>query len=139
MSSSSRRKSSAPQRRVASVNTSPRLPFDPAPNRINPLNAPRPIFRTQMELFPVEDLRRYHPEGKPRSLVDIAGRKHGLKSARRTDPFDAFRIAFQRPERLLVCIRRHVRKEVMFAKKHAGKSGQRKPRRTYYSSISCKG
>lgn len=47
------------------------------------------------------------------------------------------KLSFQDPLRLQVCIRRKTRRQVMFAKKKAGKAGQRKPRYNYYSSIKC--
>lgn len=47
-------------------------------------------------------------------------------------------LSFAAPDKVLVCVRRRRRKEVLFAKNKAGKRGQRKPRRNYWSSISCR-
>lgn len=46
-------------------------------------------------------------------------------------------LAFTAPAETLVCVRRSRRKEVLFAKKKTGKSGQRKPRRSAWSSYKC--
>jgi len=48
------------------------------------------------------------------------------------------KIAFQEPESVLVCVRRQIRKEVLFAKNKTGRTGQNKPRWTDMSKISCR-
>lgn len=100
--------------------------------------SPRPVFTFQpsLPLLEVEDRRAFHPSGSTRPALNVNGRQHLLRAAGTpTHP----RVGFQDAERLLVCVRRGTRKEVMFAKGKAGKKGQRKPRFNYYSSISCKG
>lgn len=47
------------------------------------------------------------------------------------------RLSFNFPKRVEMCIRRGVRKRVMHAKHHAGKRGQKRPRRNFWSAISC--
>lgn len=131
----SRSSSSRQRRGVTNTASVPTLPFGSPPSRA--------VYRHQMELFPVQDNRVFHPDGPLRSQLTTTGQKHSLvaknHSTSRPDPFAPMRIAFQRPKRLLVCIRRHMRKEVMFAKNKAGRSGQKRPTRNFYSSISCKG
>lgn len=48
------------------------------------------------------------------------------------------RLGFNIPRRLETCARRAIRKEVIFATKKAGKSGQKKPIRNFWSAISCR-
>jgi len=48
-----------------------------------------------------------------------------------------YQIAFRAPAETLVCVRRSRRKQVLFAFKKTGKRGQRKPRRSKWSSIKC--
>lgn len=52
------------------------------------------------------------------------------------------RIGFGAPERIMICVRRKRRKEVIFAKRFAGRGGRarvrfRAPRRNYYSQVDC--
>lgn len=90
-----------------------------------------------------QDLRTYHPEGpfrplfsSPRPAARIVGK--ALKSSRtRWGEGPHPGLTFAAPNKVLLCVRRKRRKEVMFAKNKAGKRGQRKPRRNYWSSISC--
>lgn len=46
-------------------------------------------------------------------------------------------LAFTAPAETVVCVRRHRRKEVLFAKKKAGKGGQKRPRRSAWSEVKC--
>lgn len=48
-----------------------------------------------------------------------------------------YQIAFQAPAETLVCVRRHRRREVLFAFKKTGKGGQRRPRRSRWSDMKC--
>lgn len=119
-----------------------------------PLSLSPPRFR-QLEIFPslqeFEDRRLWHPEdpisparsfttSRHRlSLVDSPSRyQYSLKKNYRNLNQTKARISFVDPHRVLVCVRRKVRKEVMHALRHAGRSGQRKPRRNAYSSVSCR-
>lgn len=92
-----------------------------------------------------EDRRRYHPEGYTRpaklfngsshTLTAIPQKKYRYKALKTLVPET---IAFSAPKETLVCVRRKIRREVMFARKKTGKSGQRRPRYNYLSSISCR-
>lgn len=88
----------------------------------HPLGPARPAFA-----FPKSAARVVVPRTRSRSAVD------GAKA--RTLPHQ---LTFAAPDRVLICVRRKRRKEVLFAKRKAGKRGQRKPRRNYWSAISCK-
>lgn len=75
-------------------------------------------------------------------IKNIPRRLHGKRN--RFNPFYQARSAirtrlgFSVSRRLEMCIRRSARKEVMHAKKHAGKAGQRRPSRNFWSAISCR-
>lgn len=47
------------------------------------------------------------------------------------------RLSFNAPKRLELCIRRAIRSRVIHAKGHAGKRGQKRPNRNFWSAISC--
>lgn len=46
-------------------------------------------------------------------------------------------ISFEYPRRIVICVRRKRRQEVLHALKKTGKSGQRRPRRNPYSEVNC--
>lgn len=46
-------------------------------------------------------------------------------------------IGFENPMKVITCVRRGVRKEVLHARKKTGLIGQKKPKRTAYSNIHC--
>lgn len=48
------------------------------------------------------------------------------------------RIRFDKPDQVLVCVRRKTRREIMFATKNAGRGGQRRARWNEASRISCR-
>lgn len=91
-----------------------------------------------LQLF--EDRRTFHPQGFTRPVFTTqrpAGRIV-QKWHPRSRLKGVAQLSFAIPEKVTLCVRRKRRKEVLFAKKKAGKTGQRKPRRNYWSSISCK-
>lgn len=107
------------------------------------------LHRSSTDYSPVnlalyQDHRSFHPEGPFRAPLSLLGRPRPriiapqlpMRSGKRPR---LYQLAFQAPDDVIVCVRRKRRKEVLFAKNKAGKSGQqRKRRRTYFSSISCK-
>lgn len=113
--------------------TSPRL-VDPLLYRLPPID---------LRLY--EDRRTFHPSAFPPAAVI------GSRAARRLverpplrpvdpyrDPFPSLRLGFAVPEKVVACVRRKSRREVMFAKnlRHAG-SGARSRRRNSLSDIRC--
>lgn len=105
----------------------------------------------QINLIPVDDLRRYNPTEKigytartvrgtrARLSVPAAYPNRNVQvSGRRSRFFLPSIVAFSQPKRVLVCIRRSRRREVLHAKGVAGRRGLRPPRRNYFSSISCR-
>lgn len=106
-------------------------------------------------LVQVEDRRLFHFDGPDAHPLESDGRparltvrdpkrpKRHKGAAYRFGPkvysqTKAIR-AFAEPDRVLVCIRRQKRKEVLFAKRKAGRGGMRPPRRNWMSYISCRG
>lgn len=57
------------------------------------------------------------------------------------NPFQPFQVppflAFKAPDNVVTCVRRKVRKKMMFVFNKAGKAGQRKPRRNFNSDVRC--
>lgn len=124
--------------------------------RLSP--SPVPVFKVSPAVppplatpHPVEDRRVFHPERADRPALAIDGRparftlnNRPQKKSRLQARFRSVAsqtkaaVAFQAPRQVLVCVRRQRRKEVLFAKRQAGRRGLRKPRRTWLSSISCK-
>lgn len=109
-------------------------------------------YRTQPELplglpklTPIEDRRTFHPFGETRPARSFL-RSHPKLIARTPTPSMLIRspdlvtpgVAFQAPRDVLVCVRRKRRKEVLHALNHTGKSGQKRPRRNFWSEVSCK-
>lgn len=105
-----------------------------------------------------EDRRRFHPlqaaapalsYNQRRSLLTLGARPANRRSVYHTpgyaaQPLNLFSatkaaIAFARPRRVLVCIRRKIRREVMHAlmKTGAGQGKQKPPIRNWLSQISC--
>lgn len=88
----------------------------------------------------VEDRREFHPSGRARSARLVDGRSAAIQVGRpsrsRPQALPAG-VRFSMPWRVMMCVRRKRRREVMFAKGKAGRRGQRPPRRNYYSEVSC--
>lgn len=98
-------------------------------------------------LLDVQDNRTFYPE-EFRPALDIDGRPHTFQypSPKKTrlnkDRFAGLRklssrVQFANSENVLICVRRKRRKEVLHALKKTGRGGQKRRRRTRYSSISC--
>ena len=113
----------------------------------------RPVVLSPIPSLPLtefEDRRKYHPLGPMRGAVSFSGAQHGLRLVDRPqrDRFAGLRkfasqtkatIGFDAPLHTLVCVRRRRRKEVLFAKRKAGRAGarSRRPRRNWFSQIHC--
>lgn len=131
-------------RRVIPINANRRLPVPIAQNSpYRPSYQYREAFTIDQprsraprrHLTVVEDRRTYHPEGPNRDARSFSRFRSGLTSLK-YGPIT--RVAFKEASRVLACVRRKARKEVMFAKNKAGRAGQRKPRFNWLSKISCK-
>lgn len=104
-------------------------------------------------LTEVEDRRTYHPLGPNRPARTLGGtparitvadrpaskrqRASGFHRKLRSSHTKAV-LAFAEPKRVLICIRRQRRKEVLHALGRAGRGGaKRHPRRSWHSEVSC--
>lgn len=95
----------------------------------------------------IDDLRTFDFEPDSRPARSLSGRPASFsievgtpkkQSGRQyKNPFGRAQMAFTAPAESLVCVRRSRRKEVLFAKKKAGKRGQKKPRWSKWSSYKC--
>lgn len=111
------------------------------------------VSRLSPSLIDIEDRRTFHPERDFRPARSFSKANHRLVLADKVSRTNADRfgrlrafpsqtkaiVAFDAPKKVLVCVRRQRRKEVLHALKKTGKVGQRRPRRNWLSSISCRG
>lgn len=134
-----------------------RPPVSPRPRYAVQVYPTRKIVKIDYRLY--EDRRNWHPMGKlhsagvigPRDARRIEDhyrrtvlRKRGLLD--HLNPFGRFegwlpasRQAFKFPDRVLVCVRRQQRRQVLFALRGTGKGSRKKERKfNAFSEISCK-
>lgn len=104
------------------------------------------------ELTTIEDFRRFHPRrvlqypksllrqmkprivAKPKAYTDYG--RYGGRHLYRPRPVT---LGFLTPKKVLICVRRKMRKEVLHAFKKTGKGGQKRPLRTQFSNFHCGG
>lgn len=88
-------------------------------------------------LIQYEDRRTWHPDGPLRSV--FAFRRSARRVIDRANPLWHARAAlhFADPSRVVVCLRRRIRREVIHALRKNGKRGQKRPKRNFYSAIGC--
>lgn len=126
-------------RRVVSINANGRLPvIDVSRLSVRPVD---------LRLF--EDRRAWHPDRPNRPVMSFNRSRHRLVARdpltrRRGRIWRSYRgvnarIGFADPDRVLVCVRRRKRREVLFAKRKTGRGvKKRHPRFTELSKISCR-
>lgn len=91
----------------------------------------------------VEDFRRFDPEPfrLPKTYTGMTASVEVRQPSKKPTRYQTrvpHQIAFTAPHQTIQCVRRQRRKEVMFAKKKAGKGkGQRRARWTRWSEIKC--
>lgn len=103
---------------------------------------PRPaVLRLPVQVLPlIEDRRRFDPTisvSRPKSIRQDQARLT-LRASRAPVKQTKTPLSFAVPEKVALCRRREIRREVLHAKRVAGKRGLRPPRRNLWSSISCK-
>lgn len=122
---------------------------------IKPITKPilHHLPKPKTDLRPLEDRRKYHPDGRQQAAKSIHKATHRLTvkrgpqgrplksrpSALRS-PVKALshKIGFHDAKRVLICIRRKMRKQVLHALKLTGKGARsRRHRQSEYSSIRC--
>jgi len=110
-------------------------------NRRLPTLSPSRQWDLEDYLLSTEDRRTYHPDGPvraPRSLNSFHTNFQAATPSRNQNPWDVpTGIQFEDPSRVLICIRRQKRKEVLHALKKTGRTGQNRPRRNHYSEVLC--
>lgn len=128
--SKSRKRSTGPRRDAFDIATD-----------LSVLSVSAPL-RSSRSLSEIEDRRQFHPGVRqPRALRQVA--RISLLPSRRSlktrSPLSAktHTWQFNTPQTVMLCVRRAVRKQVMHAKRKAGKK-VRRPRRNRLSSISCR-
>lgn len=82
--------------------------------------------------YGIGDLRRYYPDRRIRPAPTLVGT---LARVRRD--FRDLRFQFDVPARVMVCVRRKVRREVMFAIGRGGGGNTRRRRRNQESNVKC--
>lgn len=101
---------------------------------------PRPqvfAFQPSLPFTEIEDRRVFHPSGPVRPALNKNGRQHTLKASGAPALFSP-RVGFEDAQRVLVCVRRKTRKEVLHARRKTGKKGQKSPNFNFLSSLTCK-
>ncbi len=97
---------------------------------------PVKLFAAPLRLY--EDRRVFHPRGRQRAAFSeprLAARV--VVSPVRSRRLPAA-LSFTDPRRVVVCVRRRIRRQVLFANGTGGARGRkRQPRRNEFSSIRC--
>lgn len=135
---------------IASTQPSLNTLLSPIKPKIRPITVTKP-----KNLRPLEDRRTWHPLGPKRPARSVQNATHRLVSrgpggkplkskpspkALLTHPtaYLSHAVGFHKAKSVLICIRRKIRKEVLFALNRTGKGARaRKHRRSEYSSIRC--
>lgn len=111
-----------------------------------PFRLPSVSYKTnQFALSLIEDRRQHEPGRSPlrRDVRQFAvGRPARLalveKPTQRQPSYTKALVAFAEPNKLPLCVRRGVRKEVLHAKGVAGSRNLNKPTRNQWSDVSCR-
>lgn len=105
---------------------------------------PRPFSLTLYE-----DRRQFHPEGIYAPAKSFNSTRHRIAVPKSNykvplsqysalgQTYPTYKLAFEAPTKVLVCVRRKIRKQVLHALSKTGKVGQNRPKISDYSHISC--
>lgn len=107
--------------------------------RIDPLADLRALNDARRVVTDIADRRRFHPMGPLRPAGGLTRNSTRLKiaPAQKRGKLPS-RISFNIPKHVAVCVRRKIRKEVIFASGKGGKGGRKAPyRRNYWSDVRC--
>lgn len=136
----------AKSRRSNRVNSQYPSRRDTSLNRQRVWSVPRTFVSSNRSAWPVrfplsplqqlEDRRTWHPDNRMMRPVAATVRSAKRIIVNPVGPLTA-PLRFADPRRVVVCIRRAIRKRIMHAKGVAG-GRVRRPKRTPWSSISCK-
>lgn len=105
------------------------------------------IYRRREPLTVYEDRRKWHPEGTRAPARSFSSTRHRLRAVLPKRVQGTFSLSslysppiavgFREPNRVLICVRRQIRREVLHAKRIAGGSGFKKPKYNEYSRVRC--
>lgn len=85
----------------------------------------------------IEDRRTFYPERATRPASSYSRPRHRLESAPGYNILP-FGVRFEEPRKVLVCVRRKQRREVLFALKRTGRgAGKKRHKRSMYSDVRC--
>lgn len=86
----------------------------------------------------MDDRRLFHPQGslRPAGALSRGARRLVVAPSVSTAPGDFSRIGFAVPKKVALCVRRHVRRQVLLAKGRGG-GAHRPPKRNYWSDVEC--
>lgn len=111
--------------------------------RVNNFNANRRLSSLLISkldplglLQQIEDRRTYHPEGLQRPARAFKKAQHKLVAPKTRSSKVPQGVQFYTPGTILICVRRAVRREVLFAKNKGG-GRHKRPRRNHYSDVQC--
>lgn len=111
--------------------------------RLDTLYNQLPTYNTSY-LSTIEDRRTYHPAGIYRNARSFNNSYHTLIIPKRKPSnikkysYPTHTIGFKQPDKVLICVRRKQRREILFAKNKTGRGGQKRPHYSYYSTIHCR-
>lgn len=131
----------------------PRVTVANATQRVRPIVIPSRVATYYPPILLQEDRRTFHPDGPKRApqamyrsdtQLVIRGGTHGKKQSKFStsklwstpDHSAPIHVGFKRPDRVALCVRRKIRRQVLLA---AGVGGKRvrPPKRTYKSGFHC--
>jgi len=119
-----------------------------------PSRTPRPVVSRDVP-FPsfwrppavplvlLEDRRQFHPLASARPVGVVSRRDARVLVERRKaairlpSSFPALRLGFAVPEKVVRCVRRKQRREVIFAKRRTGAGARSRRSRDMWSNVSC--
>lgn len=132
-----------------------RVALSPTPQRYRPAvprQSLKPIRLTspQVLIASLEDRRLFHPDSLPRKDMRppialprqaarvVARRPLTRSGAANQSRQRSFRLTFQVPERVAMCAKRSIRRQVLFAHRKTTRGPGRSPRRNFWSAVSCR-
>lgn len=117
--------------------------FQPPIARPRLLTPPRITAGVILTAVVPDDRRMYDPTRNTRRISSYGLNRHAVVPAN-VDRFGKairdlpYKLRFELPGRLAICVRRRTRREVLHALRHAGKTGmQRRKRINFWSNVSC--
>lgn len=134
--------------RTPSLELSDRRRSQSVPWVVSPSSAdPRPlararrfdaVMRLRAMVTALEDRRFFNPLGPARAPISLGPQRRFRPAVTYSSSPGVIPIGigFARPNTVGICVRRKVRREVLFAKNKSG-GRHRRPRRNYWSSVKC--